>query len=112
MLARIVLFLLMGLGLAGFGVVAWVNLRPAAPPPSAEAATPNDKVPLLIAAKPLRAGTLLKPEDLAVEQRPAKDVPAGGQIDTEAVRSELLGALIRRNLTKGECARSPSASTR
>jgi pilus assembly protein CpaB len=102
MFARIVLFLLMGVGLAGFGVVAWINLHPAAAPPLAEAATANDNVPLLIAAKPLRAGTLLKPEDLAVEQRSAKDVPAGGQIDTEAVRSELLGALIRRNLTKGE----------
>ena len=102
MLARIALFLLMGVGLAGFGVVAWINLHPAAPPPSTEAAVPNDKVPLLIAAKPLRAGMLVKPEDLTVEQRSAKDIPAGGRIDTEAVRSELLGALIRRNLAKGE----------
>ena len=99
----------MGVGLAGFGVVAWINLHPAAPPPSTEAAAPNDKVPLLIAAKPLRAGTLLKPEDLAVEQRSAKDVPAGGRIDTEAVRSELLGALIRRNLAKGEAVLSADA---
>ena len=109
MFARIVLFVLMGVGLAGFGVVAWINLHPAAPPPSTEAATPNDKVPLLIAAKPLRAGTLLKPEDLAVEQRSAKDIPAGGRIDTEAVRSELLGALIRRNLAKGEAVLSADA---
>ena len=59
MFARIVLFLLMGVGLAGFGVVAWINLHPAAPPPSTEAAAPNDNIPLLIAARPLRAGTLL-----------------------------------------------------
>jgi pilus assembly protein CpaB len=102
MLARIALFVLMGVGLSGFGVVAWINLHPVSPPPSTEAAAPNDRVALLVAAKPLRAGMLVKPEDLSAEQRPAKDVPAGGQIDTEAVRSELLGALIRRNLAKGE----------
>ena len=28
MFARIALFVLMGLGLAGFGVVAWINLHP------------------------------------------------------------------------------------
>ena len=35
MLARIALFVLMGIGLAGFGAVAWINLHPAArrPPP-------------------------------------------------------------------------------
>ena len=98
-----------GVGLAGFGVVAWINLHPATPAPATEAAAPNDKVPLLTAAKPLRAGTLLKPEDLAVEQRSAKNVPAGGQIDTEAVRSELLGALIRRNVAKGEALLSTDA---
>jgi len=102
MLARVALFVLMAVGLGGFGVVAWVNLHPASPPPPTEAAAPNDKVPLLIAARPLRAGTLLKPEDLAVEQRAAKDVPAGARTDTEAARNELLGALIRRNLAKGE----------
>jgi pilus assembly protein CpaB len=108
MLARIALFVLMGVGLAGFGVVAWINLHPASPP-SAEAAAPNDTVPLLIAAKALRAGMLVKPEDLGSEQRSAKDVPAGGQIDTEAVRSELLGSLIRRNLAKGEAVLSADA---
>ena len=109
MFARIVLFVLMGVGLTGFGVVAWINLHPAAPPPSAESATPNDNVSLLIAARSLRAGALLKPDDLAVEQRPAKNVPAGGQIDTEAVRSELLGAMIRRNLARGEAVLSADA---
>src|SRR6478752_3781891 len=109
MFARIVLFVLMGVGLTGFGVVAWINLHPAAPPPSAESATPNDNVSLLIAARSLRAGALLKPDDLAVEQRPAKNVPAGGQIDTEAVRSELLGAMIRRSLARGEAVLSADA---
>ena len=102
MFARIALFLLMGLGLAGFGVVAWINLHPVRPPPSAVATAPSDKVAILAAARPLRAGTLLKPEDLTVEQRSAHDAPAGARLDSESARSELFGALIRRNLAKGD----------
>lgn len=102
MLARVALFLMMGIGLAGFGTVAWVNLQPAKPPAPVDAAVPNDKVSVLVAARPLRAGTLLKPEDLVPEQRSAKDLPAGARTDTPAARDELLGALVRRNLGKGE----------
>jgi pilus assembly protein CpaB len=107
MFARIALFMLMALGLAGFGAVAWINLHHAAPPPITDAAAPNDKVSVLVAARPLRAGTLLKPEDLIAE--PAKDVPPGARLDTEAVRSELLGSLVRRNLAKGEILLSADA---
>src|SRR5579863_7935794 len=102
MLARIALFMLMAIGMAGFGTVAWINLRSTAPPPRADGALPGETVPLLVAARPLRAGTLLKIEDVAVEQRSAKVVPAGARIDSEAARGELIGALVRRNLAKGE----------
>ena len=109
MFARIALFVLMGIGLAGFGAVAWINLHPASPPPRDRRAAPTTRLPLLVAAKPLRAGTLLKPEDLAVEQRPPKDVPAGARIDTPAARNDLLGAMVRRNLAKGEAVLSADA---
>jgi pilus assembly protein CpaB len=109
MLARVALFVLMAVGLAGFGAVAWINLHPAKPSAPTEAAVPTDRVALLIAARPLRAGTLLKPEDLAAEQRASKEVPAGARVDTEAARSDLLGALIRRNLAKGDVLLSSDA---
>jgi pilus assembly protein CpaB len=109
MLARIALFVLMGVGLAGFGAVAWINLHPAVPPAATNPAASIDKVAVLTAARPLRAGTLLKPDDLTTEQRAAKDIPAGARIDTEAARSDLLGALIRRNLAKGEVVLSSDA---
>ena len=109
MFARIALFMLMALGLAGFGAVAWINLHHASPLPTADVAAPNNKVSPLVAARPLRAGTLLKPEDLIAEQRSAKDVPPGARLDTEAVRSELLGSLVRRNLAKGEILLSADA---
>src|ERR1700759_3754001 len=102
MFARIALFLLLGLGLAGFGALAWFNMHPAAPPATAEATAPSDKTAFLAAARPLRAGTLLKPEDVTVEQRSANDAPAGARIESESARSELLGALVRRNLAKGD----------
>jgi pilus assembly protein CpaB len=109
MFARVALFLLMAIGLAGFGAVAWINLHPPSQPASTEIAQPNDKLSLLVAARPLRAGALLKADDVAAEQRPAKDVPVGARMDTEAGRSELIGALIRRNLVKGEVILSADA---
>ena len=101
MFARIALFMLMAIGLAGFGAVAWINLHPAAAPAQTNGA-PGDRVPVLTAARALRAGTLLKPEDLATEQRAPGDVPAGARIDSGAAREVLLGAMIRRNLSKGD----------
>jgi pilus assembly protein CpaB len=102
MLARVALFILMGLGLAGFGGVAWINLQPSRPPAQSDAASQTDKVPILVAARPLRAGTLLKLDDVVAELRVAKDVPAGARRDSEAARSELIGALVRRNLNRGD----------
>ncbi len=102
MLARTALFILMALGLAGFGAVAWISLNPTTSHESTNVDSANSKLPLLIAARPLRAGTLLKPDDIAVEPRSQQEIPAGGRIDSEAVRGELLGAMIRRNLSKGE----------
>ena len=102
MFARIALFMLMAFGLAGFGAVAWINLHPAGQSAQTSGASPTDRVAILIAARPLRVGTLLKPEDLSTEQRSASEVPAGARTDSDAARGDLLGAMIRRNLAKGE----------
>jgi pilus assembly protein CpaB len=102
MLVRVALFLLMGIGLAGFGAVAWINLHPARPPVQTAAPAPDETVAVLTAARPLRAGSLLKPEDLTVGKLSPNDVPAGARMDTETARNELFGALVRRNLAKGE----------
>ncbi|HTI82964.1 MAG TPA: Flp pilus assembly protein CpaB [Acetobacteraceae bacterium] len=101
MLARTALFILMAIGLAGFGAVAWISLNPT-PREHTNIDPANNKLPLLIAARPLRAGTLVKPDDIAAEPRSPQEIPAGGHVDSEAVRGELLGAMIRRNLAKGE----------
>ena len=102
MFARIILFVLMGIGLAGFGTVAWLSLHPTNPTTDMSVARSDDKVAILVAAKPLRAGTLLKPEDLSADQRIASAVPAGARPDTPAARNELLGSMVRRGIAAGE----------
>jgi pilus assembly protein CpaB len=104
MMARIALLVLMAVGLAGFGAVAWISLHPSSPTSLATDATPSatDKVLVLVAARPLRTGSLLKPEDLDAQEMPAGKVPAGASRDTPTIRTEMLGAMIRRNLLAGE----------
>lgn len=80
MLARTALFILMAIGLVGFGAVAWIGLNPTSHEHT-NVNPENNKLPLLIAARPLRAGTLLKPDDIAVEPRTQQEIPAGGHID-------------------------------
>lgn len=90
---RTMLFLLMGAGLIGFTAVAWVDLHPP-PAPVAEA----KKIPVLAAAGTLRAGTLLKPDDLEIREMAEADVPTGARPDTPQARSELFGAMVRQTL--------------
>lgn len=95
MILRIALFGLMALGLFGFGAVAWVSSHPAsrqaeAPPPATA----------LVLARDLRAGTLLRAEDVV-----AKDLPAATADtlpDTPDTRRDILGGMVRRSLSAGE----------
>ena len=80
MLARVALFGLMAIGLVGFGAVAWITLHPANISSQTNSTIVNDKVAILVAARPLRVGILLKPDDLAADQRSPKDVPPGAKI--------------------------------
>jgi pilus assembly protein CpaB len=102
MVLRILLFGLLLLGLAGFGGVAWYSLRPTEAPPSDTAAAPAAKANFLIAARPLRAGALIKPEDFATQEMEVDAAPAGARRDTRDARSELFGAMIRRSLPAGD----------
>jgi pilus assembly protein CpaB len=104
MLLRIVLFLVMAMGLAGFGTVAWVSTRPPPPPPvpGVVAVAAPVTVSVLAAARTLRPGALLKPDDLTDTVVVKSAVPDGARIDTSAARAELLGAMLRRTVLAGE----------
>lgn len=88
----------------GLGVVFLTN-RPAptaqAPAPEPVVVAPVAKAAMLVAARPLPAGTLVKDEDFVVREVAAEAVPEGAVLQSEAARIELRGALLRRYLDAG-----------
>src|ERR1700746_3282908 len=102
MVLRIMFFALMAIGLVGFGTVAWISTRPPPPPPHVAAPPPPAKVAVLGAARPLRARSLLKPEDLPAKEILVSDRTDDMSADTPDARRLLSGAMVRRSLSKGE----------
>ncbi|ABQ31220.1 MULTISPECIES: Flp pilus assembly protein CpaB [Acidiphilium] len=97
MLLRIALFILLALGLAGFGTVAWLDMHPSHP----HAKAPK-MVALLATGRPLAPGTLLQPADFVAENRPPSKVPADAVPDTPANRAAYTGAMVRHRLSAGD----------
>jgi pilus assembly protein CpaB len=107
MVLRLAFFMLMAIGLLGFGTVAWISTRP--PPAAAAAAEPPPPTTkdVLTAAHDVRAGVLLKPEDLASKAVPVNDPAADdSSIDTADMRRSLVGAMVRRSLSAGDIVRN------
>jgi pilus assembly protein CpaB len=111
MVLRIAVFFLIALGVSGFAGIAWLATRspapveaPAAPvavadlPPAPPPPPPAPKV--LVASHPLRAGTLLKPDDVTAAD--ANVAPEGAMMDTPAQRGDLAGAMIRHSLSTSQ----------
>ena len=104
MFLRIALFVLIACGLAGVGTIAWISTRAPAAPIVAKvvAAPPPVSIRVLAAARTMRPGMLLKPEDLTTAQVIQSKVQAGARSDTPTARAELLGAMVRRSVVTGE----------
>ena len=115
MVLRIILFAMMAMGLGGFGIIAWVSTRP--PPAVADAAKPAPeavaevkpeppkpvvKVAVLVAGRAVRAGSLLKPEEITARDFVEENLPPGISKDSLANRHLLVGAMVRRPLSPGE----------
>lgn len=101
MLLRAVFLLLMVLSL---GAVGWVvlNLPGAAPAPVASAEpAPPARAAILVAARPLPTGTLLRPEDVRWQDWALGDVPQG-YIERGRHKDEVAGAVNRRPFVVGE----------
>jgi len=106
MVLRIAFFMLMAVGLLGFGTVAWISTRPPAVAATTEPQVPTTKT-VLTAARPVRAGVLLKPEDLASKAVPIIDPAADdSNPDTADARRGLVGAMVRRSLSAGDIVRN------
>ena len=104
MVLRITFFALMALGLLGLGVIAFSATHPAHP--AQVAAAKPVTVRILVATRPVRAGALLKPEDLGEKIIPIPARRPGESLDTDAVRRSLVGAMVRQSLAKGEPVRA------
>lgn len=101
MIARVALFVLMAVGLAGFGTVAWVATHPRSASRAVVAVLPvTEKV--LVAARPLHPGTLLKPTDLASGTLDRRHGEKGVNLDTPATRTGLMGAMVRHPILPGQ----------
>ena len=99
MVLRLSLFSLLFLGLMGFMTVAWVALQPSTP--VGAAAVAPQRATFLAAARPVRAGALLRPEDLVGLDLDVATAPADGRRDTASARAELVGQMARRPVAQG-----------
>ncbi|HWX50013.1 MAG TPA: Flp pilus assembly protein CpaB [Roseomonas sp.] len=101
---RLLLVLVLLLAAAGLGLVAWQAVQPPAPRPvaQAEAAPPSPvRIRILVAARPLPAGSLLKEEDWAVREVPPGSTSEAVLRDAPEERAELRGAMLRQYLDAG-----------
>jgi pilus assembly protein CpaB len=103
MFVRILFFILMALSLVGFGTVAWVTTRPTQAVEAAQQpATPSPRKSVLITTHPLRAGSLLKPEDLGSKDVQESEIGPGMTLDSPEVRRALAGSMLKRSFGEAE----------
>lgn len=102
MLMRVALFVILCIGLAGFGTVTWIETRPVATI-NADAAPPAPPATMsvLVATRAIHAGSLLKPDDLTTAELPAA-AAATLLRNTPENRAGLFGAMLRRTLAQGD----------
>ena len=106
MVLRITFFALMALGLLGLGFIGFAATHPAVHHQAALAPVQPVTVRVLVAAETIRAGSLLKPEDLVSKLIPVAQRRPSESLDTAAARRALVGAMVRQSLSKGEPVRS------
>lgn len=105
MILRVALLGLIACGLAGIGTIAWMVMPHGDSAVAATAAV--NRVKVLVAARALRAGALLKSEDLAGREVDEDKLPAGYIADETNARRQLTGGMIRKALVAGDVVASP-----
>src|ERR1700722_20851474 len=103
MIVRLAFFALMALGLLGFGTVLWISTR--SPPPDAASVAASATVTVLVAVHPVRAGNLLKPDDLNGKTMTAAAAGVDSSLDTPDARHALAGAMVGSSLETAELGR-------
>lgn len=104
---RIAMLLLIAAGIAGFGVIAWL-VMPTESATAAAAAPTITRVAVLVAARQLHPGLLVKPEDVTVREVPEEKLSIGHVLDQADNRRALIGGMVLRNLSPGDVIRLPT----
>lgn len=104
---RVVMLLLIVGGLAGFGTIAWM-VMPASETAQAAVAAPVAKVSVMVAARPIRPGLLLKPEDMTFKEVPEDTLPLGAVPEAPDAKRAMIGGMVRRAMTPGDVIRLPT----
>ena len=88
------------LGVGGIGLVAWLGLQLPSKPSIVADVAPHApaKIHSLAAAHPLRAGSLVKFDDIQPHEMLAPEVPESAHSDTSHARTELVDSMVRRSL--------------
>jgi pilus assembly protein CpaB len=94
---RLLLVLVLLVFAGGLGLVAWRALEP----PRAQAVAAPRTERLLVAARPLAPGTLLKDADISTEEVPLANAGPAMLRETPEDRAEMRGALLRRYVEAG-----------
>ena len=102
MILRITFFALMAIGLIGFAAGAWIVTRPPRHTMQVAEQVAPTKTTVLVAARAMHAGSLLKPEDITAKEIANRDLPPGTSADTPEARRALSGAMVRRSLGNGD----------
>jgi pilus assembly protein CpaB len=101
MITRIILFVVMALGLFGFGAVTWISSRPHGPGAGQAAAAPAE-MRVLVAARALRPGSLLAADDVTMSALQIDTVPPNAMQGGVTKPADLVGTMLRRGLRTGE----------
>ncbi|WP_191058667.1 Flp pilus assembly protein CpaB [Geminicoccus harenae] len=103
MILRLLLVFSLIMVSVGLGYVAWHTLVPGRDVTLATEGIepPPPPVRILVAAQALPVATLLKDGDLVVREVPPDAVPEGVLVESDDVRAEVRGALLRRYLDAG-----------
>ena len=103
MIARVLFFILMALSLVGFGTVAWITTRsPAAAVVEQSQPASAVRKSVLTTTRPLRAGSLLKPEDIGTKDVLESDFGPGMTVDSPEARRALTGSMLKRPFGEAE----------
>jgi pilus assembly protein CpaB len=100
MIVRVAFFILMSMGLIGFGTVAWITTRPMG------LSGPSATKMILVTAQPIQGGSLLTSDDIQQKEIPVQEMVKEYNPDTIEGRRALMGAMVKRNLGAGEAIRS------